>query len=180
VLTNSWGCPGLEGCDPGALRPALGAFAAAGVFFVAAAGNSGPRCGSIEDPPAPYADAFTVGATGENGQVAEFSSRGPARDGAAKPDVVAPGAEVVSALPGGTYGALDGTSMAAPHVAGVVALMWSAQPALVGDVDRTRSLLRDTAKPVAPGAAACGGGAAVSGAGLVDAYAAVRAARDLR
>ncbi len=180
VLTNSWGCPELEGCDLAALRPALGAFAAAGVFFVAAAGNSGPRCGSIEDPPAPYADAFTVGATGENGRVAEFSSRGPARDGAGKPDVVAPGAEIVSALPGGTYGALDGTSMAAPHVAGVVALMWSAQPALVGDVDRTRALLRDTAKPVTPGAPTCGGAAALAGAGQVDAYAAVRAARDLR
>lgn len=180
VLTNSWGCPAMEGCDAGALRPAVAAFAAAGVFFVAAAGNTGPACGSIDDPPALYADAFTVGATAEDGRVASFSSRGPARGGAAKPDVVAPGAGIVSALPGGTYGSLDGTSMAAPHVAGVVALMWSAQPALIGDVSRTRAILAGTARPYTGTEPACGGAGAVAGAGLVDAYAAVRAARALR
>ena len=170
VLANSWGCPELEGCDPGALTPALAALDAAGIMFVAAAGNEGPRCGSLDTPPAPDPNALTVGATADDGTVASFSSRG---GGPGKPDVVAPGAEVVSAMPGGTYGSLDGTSMAAPHVAGVVALLWSAQPALIGDLPRTRQLLRDTAKPVT---AEC----AASGAGLVDAYAAVTAARALR
>ncbi|GAA0814941.1 S8 family serine peptidase [Spirilliplanes yamanashiensis] len=168
VLTNSWGCPEVEGCDTGALRPAVDAFAAAGVFFVAAAGNTGPRCGSVDAAPAPYPSAFTVGAVGDDGRVTDFSSRG-----GGKPDLVAPGAGIVSALPGGTYGALDGTSMATPHVAGVVALVWSAQPALVGDVERTRRLLVDTAVPVT---GPCGG----AGAGRVDAYAAVTAARALR
>ncbi|MEU8328228.1 S8 family serine peptidase [Micromonospora sp. NPDC048839] len=183
VLTNSWGCPPIEGCDRGVLRPATAALDAAGIFVVAAAGNTGPWCASIDDPPAPYADVLTVGAVDEQRRVAEFSSRGPAPGGPGKPDVLAPGVRVVSAMPGGTYAALDGTSMATPQVAGVVALMWSANPALVGDVDRTRQILRDTATAATPTyrsdhpADACGGPSNVTGSGQVDAYAAVQAAR---
>lgn len=183
VLSNSWGCPRLEGCDDEALRPATAALAAAGIFFVAAAGNTGPSCGSIDDPPAPHPDVLTVGAVDRARQVTDFSSRGPAADGLVKPDLVAPGAEVLSAMPGGGYASLDGTSMAAPHLAGVVALMWSANPALVGDLERTRAILRDTAVPlpvpagVDGSADRCGSGSNVSGAGLVDAYSAVRAAQ---
>jgi subtilisin family serine protease len=84
---------------------------------------------------------------------------------------------VVSATPGGGYAAMDGTSMATPHVAGVVALMWSAQPALIGEVDTTSRILRDTARPVEiDDGPACDGDAALVGAGLVDAHAAVTAA----
>ncbi|MEU5725725.1 S8 family serine peptidase [Micromonospora sp. NPDC047738] len=179
VLTNSWGCPPIEGCDPGALRPATAALAAAGILVVAAAGNSGPYCGSVSDPPAPYPDVLTVGAVDRARQLTRFSSRGPAGAGIAKPDLVAPGAGVLSAYPGGGYTTLDGTSMATPQVAGVVALMWSANPALVGDLARTRRILLDTAAParVPPDAARCGGPADEVGAGVVDAYAAVRAAQ---
>ncbi|MEU4472333.1 S8 family serine peptidase [Micromonospora sp. NPDC023888] len=183
VLSNSWGCPPIEGCDQGVLRPATAALDAAGIFVVAAAGNTGPWCASIDDPPAPYADVLTVGAVDAQRRVAEFSSRGPVSGGTGKPDVLAPGVGVVSAMPGGTYAALDGTSMATPQVAGVVALMWSANPALVGDVTRTRQLLRDTATAATPTyrsdnpADACGGPSNVTGAGQVDAYAAVEAAR---
>ncbi|MEV4464204.1 S8 family serine peptidase [Micromonospora echinofusca] len=180
VLTNSWGCPSIEGCDPGVLRPATAALDAAGILVVAAAGNTGPYCGSIDDPPAPYANVLTVGAVNRQRKVTLFSSRGPV-PGAAKPDLVAPGDEVLSAMPGGGYATLSGTSMATPQVAGVVALMWSANPALVGDLPRTRQILRDTATPaVATYASAtqtCGGDRNITGAGLVDAYAAVRAAR---
>ena len=182
VLTNSWGCPTIEGCDEAALRPAIAALRRAGIFFAAAAGNTGPFCDSIDDPPAPYAETFTVGAVDRDGRVTDFSSRGPVR-GATKPDVVAPGAGVVSALPGGGYGELDGTSMATPHVAGVVALMWSANPGLIGDVDRTAGILRATARPAEASRPSggerdeCGGLANISGAGLIDAYAAVQAAR---
>ncbi|MFG3556307.1 S8 family serine peptidase [Micromonospora sp. NPDC047557] len=183
VLTNSWGCPAIEGCDRQALFPATTALDAAGIFVVAAAGNTGPWCASIDDPPAPYANVLTVGAVDAQRRVAEFSSRGPVPGGLGKPDVLAPGVGVVSAMPGGGYAALDGTSMATPQVAGVVALMWSANPALVGDLTRTRQILRDTATPAEPTyrsdnpTDACGGPANVTGAGQVDAYAAVRAAR---
>ncbi|MCW3812998.1 S8 family serine peptidase [Micromonospora sp. DR5-3] len=182
VLTNSWGCPPIEGCDPGALRPATAALAAAGILVVAAAGNTGPHCGSVSDPPAPYPDVLTVGAVDRDRQLTRFSSQGPAAGGVAKPDLVAPGAGVLSAFPGGGWTTLDGTSMATPQVAGVVALMWSANPALVGDLARTRRILLDTAAPagVPPDAARCGGPADEIGAGLVDAYAAVRAAQRAR
>ncbi|MFI6066112.1 S8 family serine peptidase [Micromonospora sp. NPDC051227] len=183
VLTNSWGCPPIEGCDQRVLRPATAALDAAGIFVVAAAGNTGPWCASIDDPPAPYPDVLTVGAVDAQRRVAEFSSRGPVPGGSGKPDVLAPGVGVVSAMPGGTYAALDGTSMATPQVAGVVALMWSANPALVGDVTRTRQILRDTATAATPTyrsdspSDACGAPSNVTGAGQVDAYAAVRAAQ---
>ncbi|MCM0676086.1 S8 family serine peptidase, partial [Micromonospora phytophila] len=187
ILTNSWGCPSIEGCDPRVLRPATAALDAAGILVVAAAGNTGPYCGSIDDPPAPYPDVLTVGAVDRQRRVTSFSSRGPTPDGVGKPDVVAPGGGmapgdgVVSAMPGGGYGALSGTSMATPQVAGVVALMWSANPALVGDLPRTRQILRDTATPAAATyrsrTETCGGDTNITGAGLVDAYAAVRAAR---
>ncbi|WFE46167.1 S8 family serine peptidase [Verrucosispora sp. WMMD1129] len=184
ILTNSWGCPPIEGCDPSALRPATAALEAAGILVVAAAGNTGPFCGSVQDPPAPYADVLTVGAVDDRRRVTAFSSRGPTIAGVTKPDLMAPGAEVLSAMPGGGYAVLDGTSMATPQVAGVVALMWSANPELVGDLDRTRRILRDTADPIETNDPArartdeCGGPANIVGAGLVDAYAAVSAARD--
>src|SRR5690606_17399152 len=107
-----------------------------------------------------------------------FSSRGPTPDGLTKPDIMAPGADILSALPGGTYGSLAGTSMAAPHVAGVVALLWSARPELIGDIDATENLLRATAAPATPVAGweeppSCGHPANTTGAGIVDAYAAL-------
>jgi hypothetical protein len=183
ILTNSWGCPPLEGCDRQVLRPAVAALTAAGIFFVAAAGNSGPGCRTLVDLPAPVPEAFTVGAVDEQGRLASFSSRGPAAGPSPKPDVVAPGVAVRSALPGGGYGELDGTSMATPHVAGVVALMWAANPKLIGDIPKTANLLRATAEPPEGTARSrgtqddCGGPANTIGAGLVDAYAAVAAAR---
>jgi subtilisin family serine protease len=178
IQTNSWGCPTTEGCDLRSLEPAVDALTSAGVFFVAAAGNEGPRCGSIDDAPAPYAATFTVGAVDRDGTVADFSSRSTGTaTSPAKPDVVAPGVGVVSALPGGGYAALDGTSMATPQVAGVVALMWSANPALRGDVALTAKILRDTASPATATHDDGCGGAAQTGAGEVNAQAAVAAAR---
>jgi subtilisin family serine protease len=178
ILTNSWGCPPIEGCDPTVLAPATAALATAGIFFVVAAGNTGPFCGSVDDPPAPYADVLTVGAVDRQGRVAAFSSRGPTPTGARKPDLVAPGAGVLSAMPGGGYTRQDGTSMATPHVAGVVALLWSANPALIGDLERTRRILEETATTVDDterGSDDCGSPAYLRGAGLVNAYAAVSA-----
>ncbi|MBB5870656.1 subtilisin family serine protease [Allocatelliglobosispora scoriae] len=145
VLTNSWGCPPTEGCDATTLRAAIDAFAAAGIAFVAAAGNTGYQCGSVTDPPSTYRSAITVAAVNEAGTVTDFSSKGVI--GGDKPDVAAPGDLVLSAMPGGTYAALSGTSMATPHVAGVIALLWSAHPELIGDLAATTELLRRSAQP---------------------------------
>jgi subtilisin family serine protease len=175
VLTNSWGCPEIEGCDRNALRQAVAALAAAGIYVVVAAGNGGPGCGTIEDAPATYADPLTVGAVDDHRQLTDFSSRGPAPGGLAKPDVVAPGKHVLSALPGDGYGYLDGTSMATPHVAGVVALMYAANPKLIGNIPETTEILRQTATPIS-GVNRCGGKQDTVGAGEVDALAAVKAA----
>jgi subtilisin family serine protease len=169
VLTNSWGCPLIEGCDAGALRPAVQALAAAGIAVVVAAGNSGPLCNSIVDPPATYDTSITVAAANQARQVTDFSSRGPRPTG--KPDLAAPGDEVVSAMPGNTYAALSGTSMAAPHVAGLIALLWSQRPELIGDLATTRGLLRDAATPAVlvasgDGSLACGGASGQVGAGI--------------
>ncbi|WP_279582477.1 S8 family serine peptidase [Fodinicola feengrottensis] len=174
VLTNSWGCSTLEGCRSDTLAAAAHALSIAGIYPVFAAGNTGPDCGSIVDPLANSPDVLTVGAVDRTGAVADFSSRGPVSGVAGKPDVVAPGVNVLSALPGNTYGTLSGTSMATPHVAGVVALMWSANPRLRGDIADTTTLLRTTAKSVR--SATCAGPNS-TGAGLVDAAAAVTAAR---
>ncbi len=169
VLTNSWGCPAQEGCDVELTRPATNALAAAGIAFVAAAGNEGDRCGSIDDPPATDPAAFTVAAVNENAEITVFSSRG--KPGSGKPDIAAPGQDILSAMPGGTYGLNTGTSMATPHIAGVIALMWSAEPALVGDLPATYSRIKENANPVT-GVFTCGD-EETQGAGLVDAPRAV-------
>jgi subtilisin family serine protease len=131
--------------------------------------------------------SFTIGATDIGNGIASFSSRGPSSFTARlKPDVVAPGVNVRSSLRNGTnsYGALNGTSMAAPHVAGVVALLWSAAPNLRGDVEATEALLRKTATPITT-AQDCGNivaGATPNntfGYGLVNALPAVQAATAL-
>jgi subtilisin family serine protease len=190
VMNNSWGCPSLEGCQPDSLLPAARALRAAGVFVVASAGNDGSRCESVDYPIAIYGEVFSVGAVDSWGKLAEFSSRGPVVvDGSnrVKPDIVAPGVEVLSSFPGDTYAFLDGTSMAGPHVVGVVALMWSANPNLIGDIDATEDILRKTAKPYQypiEGDGLCANGEETPnnavGYGLVDAYAAVKHALELK
>jgi subtilisin family serine protease len=138
----------------------------------------------LDNPPAIYNSVFSVGAVDQGGNMAPFSSRGPVTiDGSnrIKPDISAPGVEVVSSLPNGTYGSESGTSMAGPHLVGVVALMWSADPKLIGDIDRTDQILIQTAKPYTgaepPGQ--CFTGVKPNNAygyGIVDAYDAVKMA----
>jgi hypothetical protein len=184
VLNNSWGCPPLEGCDPDSLEPAVRALRAAGIFVVASAGNEGPRCSSVSDPIAIYDASFSVGAIDQAGDIADFSSRGPVTvdgSGRIKPDIVAPGVDVRSALPGNSYGENSGTSMAGPHIAGVVALLWSAQPELIGDIDTTEQILIETARPYDGAPSGCDSSELPSngvGYGVVDAYAAVQEALD--
>jgi subtilisin family serine protease len=150
VVNNSWGCPEREGCRTDTLNAAFRNLRAAGILMVAAAGNEGPACSTAGDPPASSGDVLAVGASDENGGLAFFSSRGP-EGGIIRPDIVAPGWMVRSSVPGGKYTVSAGTSIAAPHVTGAVALLWSAFPALIGDIDRTIELLERTAQPVTLG-----------------------------
>ena len=150
VLNNSWGCPELEGCDPNALLAAANHLRDAGIFVVVSTGNDGPNCSTVNAPLSLYDSVFSVGAIDQSGDLAVFSSRGPViadGSGRIKPDIAAPGVDILSSLPGGAYGSNSGTSMAGPHVAGAVALLWSADPSLVGDVDRTEQLLIQAADP---------------------------------
>lgn len=146
VINNSWGCPYWEGCFAHTLEPAVEALRAAGIMMVVSAGNEGPACNTVDHPPANYAAAFSIAATDNSGYVTSFSSRGPTGV-LTKPDVSAPGDWVRSSVPGGGYGYAGGTSMAGPHVAGVVALLWSADPTLIGDIDATERLICETAVP---------------------------------
>ncbi len=146
LVTNSWGCPYWEGCSPGTLEPAFEVLRAAGIMMVVGSGNEGPACGTAGTLPAHYDAAFSVGATDDGGGIVSFSSRGPV-DGLVKPDVTAPGFDVRSSIPGGGYASNMGTSMATPHVAGLVALLWSADTALIGDIDATERLICQTAVP---------------------------------
>ena len=160
VINNSWTCPASEGCtSPDVLREVVANVRAAGIAVVFAAGNSGggaggvlPSCSTITDVPAFYDAAITVGATEADDSIAPFSSIGPVlADGSnrLKPDLVAPGVDVRSAVrPDGYSGGFSGTSAAAPHVTGAVALLWSALPALAGDVDRTEEALERGAVPL--------------------------------
>jgi len=150
VINNSWSCPASEGCtDPNVLQGVVENVRAAGILVVVAAGNAGDACDTVLDAPAIYEASFSIGATDDVDVVAPFSSRGPVtQDGSnrLKPDLVAPGVFVLTAVPPNGYTAsFSGTSASAPHVAGAAALLWSAAPALLGDVDGTESVLLSSA-----------------------------------
>ncbi len=152
VINNSWGCPPVEGCNPNSLADVVAAVRTAGIVTVHSAGNDGPSCGSSSTPGTIYSESFSVGATGENtNQIVGFSSRGPITvDGSnrMKPDISAPGLNIYSAVLNDEYGFKSGTSMAAPHVAGLVALILSARPDLKGNVDAIEEIIQDTAVPL--------------------------------
>ena len=182
VINNSWGCPSSEGCSGSDLVPAIHALAAAGVVFVASAGNDGSACSTIQDQPATdSADTLSVGAYSHTaGTIASFSSRGPSKlDNKVGPDVSAPGVSIRSSVPGGSYaGGWSGTSMAGPHVVGEVALLISAVPSLRGNVAGITQAITGTATPKTS-TQTCGGvsGSTIPnntwGYGIIDAYKAV-------
>ncbi len=157
---------------------------AAGITVVVSASNRGPTAGTISKPADdPY--VITVGAVDDlatasrtDDMLPDFSGRGPTADGLAKPDVVAPGAHLVSLRAVGStidvlfptyvdteYRQGSGTSMSAAVVSGVVALMLAAKPTMVPD--RVKYALMNTAHPVATSSPTN-----QVGRGLVDAYAA--------
>ncbi|WP_460889615.1 S8 family serine peptidase [Promicromonospora xylanilytica] len=154
VVNNSWGQQAPGAIDD-FMSEEIAAWEAAGIFGAWAAGNAGEAgCQSTSSPGA-NVDTYAAGAFGESGDIAVFSSRGPGADGETKPNLSAPGDEVRSSVPGGEYASFSGTSMASPHLAGAVALLWSAAPVLVGDIEATQELLDQTSVDVADDS--CGG-----------------------
>lgn len=152
VINNSWGCPPVEGCVAAdVLQQVVESVRAAGIVTVHSAGNTGPDCESINQPAGTYDASFTVGATDTQNTIAIFSGRGPVSvDGSnrLKPDIVAPGVDIHSSIPDNKYAFLSGTSMAAPHVAGLMALLISADPTLAGRVNTLEDLVTQSARPL--------------------------------
>jgi subtilisin family serine protease len=150
ATNNSWGGGGYSS----SLHAAIIRSANAGILFVAAAGNAASNNDSTANypsnystlvsasgqPAASYESVIAVAAIDSNGAMASFSNFG-----ATQVDIGAPGVAINSTLPGSTYGAYSGTSMATPHVAGGVALIASARPTMTPkDI---RDALLTTAKP---------------------------------
>jgi len=179
VVQNSWGVDesfGYPDCDS-RWWEAIDACEAAGPVVVFAAGNEGPYESTLRSPgdrATSHANCYTVGATRHSPpfEIASFSARGPAGPDCGpdeyriKPEVAAPGVDVYSSVPGNNYDYFDGTSMAAPHVCGVVALMRSANPD--ADVITIKEVLMGTARDLGEV-----GEDNVYGHGFIDAYAAV-------
>ncbi|WP_162145966.1 S8 family serine peptidase [Glycomyces tenuis] len=174
IVNNSWGRDTTGDDDP-YYQDIVNLWHAAGIIPVFAAGNSGPEC-ATGIPPGAYANVIAVGAYDSSGEIAEGSSRGPTSDGRGKPDVSAPGVRIYSSMPGGTYDLMSGTSMAAPHVTGTIALMMEAEPALRGDYGLVYEMLTDSARFTEDDQ--CGGtdeANNVHGHGRIDAFAGAQA-----
>ncbi|MEU9201006.1 S8 family serine peptidase [Streptomyces sp. NPDC048332] len=176
IVNNSWG-------NKDQLTPfyedIIEAWNSAGIFEAFAAGNdgNGVTC-STTHPPGSQADTYGVGAYDSAGKISKFSGFGPSPiDGSAKPNISAPGSNVQSTWPGSSYNTISGTSMATPHVAGAVALLWSAAPSLIGKIDETRALLNQGARDVED--THCGGTAGMNnvwGEGKLDIFTSVEKA----
>jgi subtilisin family serine protease len=176
VVNNSWSA---SSANDTWFRPMIRRWLELGIVPVFAAGNTGPSAGSVGSP-AGYPEALAVGAVDTDGAVPSFSSRGPVvwqnTDGLGpaagtvlqKPDLVAPGVGITSTV-GSGYLAYSGTSMAAPHVAAVAALVRQLNPGL--GPEQVADVLRDSAVDVA-----APGTDAASGAGRVDALRALERA----
>ncbi len=116
-----------------------------GLVLVKSAGNNGPEPGTLTSPADAFGDVIVVGASSRDGsQVTSFSSRGPTADNRPKPDILAPGEQIVSAVPGGSYQKMSGTSMAAPHIAGIAALLLERNPKL--EPWQIKKILMESAK----------------------------------
>ncbi|HEY84335.1 MAG TPA: S8 family serine peptidase, partial [Chloroflexi bacterium] len=163
VVNNSWGSNSGSSAE---FEDDVQLLLDAGIIPIFSAGNSGPNSGTVGSP---GSYSFAVGATDSDDVIASFSSRGPSPWGEIKPDVSAPGVNILSSLPGGGYGVYNGTSMAAPHVSGLTALLLQADDSL--SYPQLTRLLTETALSL--------GGSSPNntyGWGRVDAYNALQTA----
>ena len=145
-------------------------------LFVIAAGNSGPDASTVSSPGSAR-DALTVGAVDDDDAMASFSSRGPlVRSGGLKPEVSAPGVDIIAARSAGTslgtpvddyYTSLSGTSMATPHVAGLAAILKQEHPSWDGE--QLKAAIANSTVPVS------GANAFDTGTGRIDALQAIHA-----
>ena len=145
AINNSWYDP-----SPFDYRPIIQNLNAAGIAVIKSAGNEGSECSTITNP-GYVPEIISTAAFDVLDTIAGFSSRGPSDyygDLILKPEVAAPGVNVYSSYPGDTYVLMSGTSMAAPHTTGMIALLWQAAPCLVGDVPLTKNIMMWTAEPV--------------------------------
>ncbi len=170
IVNNSWNTGGGNSF----YQTVVNNWVAAGIFPVFANGNSGPGCNTASSP-ADYINSYSAGAYDINNNIASFSGRGASTfGGEIKPNIAAPGVNIRSSSTSSLYATLSGTAAASPHLAGVVALIWSAAPSLRGNVADTRFLLDNTAIDVA--SLSCGGTADdnnVFGEGRLNAFSAV-------
>ncbi|MCB0166996.1 MAG: S8 family serine peptidase, partial [Anaerolineae bacterium] len=186
AINNSWGYFG--GGYP-AFEDEIAALQAAGILVEVSAGNAGPDCQTLSSP-GDYRQVLTTGSVNYGdgrlpGTLTGFSSRGQSSlyPDDLIPDLMAPGENIRSSVPGGGYeGGWSGTSMAGPHVTGLVGLLWSANPALRGLVADTIQLIQQTAVPLTDQTGSnCGGDYTIGpnndwGYGTIDAFAAVQQA----
>jgi subtilisin family serine protease len=186
IINNSWACPNKEGCEGDEFIHTLKVLMLCSIMVVSAAGNSGDRCSSMDMTPA-HNSGLSLRVGGLNQpykRVFGLSSRGPSKfDGGTGPEVIAPATFIVSSTPKGRYAGQfwSGTSMAAPHVAGLVALIWQASPKLKGNIEQTIELIQKSATPF-PWNQNCGDIPGdkfpnnIVGSGVINAYKAVQMA----
>lgn len=146
VVNNSWG----GNSNDGFFQDIVKKWRDAGIFPVFSAGNVGPFNDGGDDSigtPGAYPESYAVGAIRKDEHIAKFSLRGKSSyTNKIKPDIVAPGVNILSCIPGEKYTLYTGTSMAAPHVTGVIALMLQVNPNLT--VDQIENILNETALPL--------------------------------
>jgi hypothetical protein len=170
LVNSSWGG---GGCDTWYL-PKVQAWRAAGIFPAFSAGNN-YSCNSLSSP-GDYPESFGSASHRFDRIISDFSSKGPScfgDDPYTKPNISAPGENICSTVPGGWDCYYSGTSMASPHSAGAVALLWSCNPALVGQIDQTFEILQDSADAPPPGECGApedGEGNFTSGYGYLNIY----------
>ncbi len=153
VINNSWYCSIEEGCNLSnfeVMHEVIKNLRKAGIVVVVSAGNQGANCSTIAHPPSMFEESFSIGSFAENDSISGFSAMGPVKIDSSlriKPNVVAPGSAVLSRTMGGNYEAWNGTSMAGPHTAGLVALIISANPKLAGNVEQIENIIESTSRP---------------------------------